>query len=128
MLHDKRVVLCVTGGIAAYKAAELCSQLRKAGADVRVAMTESAKQFIAPLTFEALTQHPVYAAVLGEENSYEMEHITWSKWADILLVAPASANTIAKMAHGIADDAVSTLTLSFSGQTLVAPAMNTKML
>lgn len=128
MLHDKHVVLCVTGGIAAYKAAELCSQLRKAGAHVRVAMTESAKQFVAPLTFEALTQHHVYSAVLHDERSYEMEHISWAKWAEILLIAPASANIIAKLAHGLADDAVSTLALSFPGQTIVAPAMNTQML
>lgn len=127
-LEDMRVVLAVTGGIAAYKAAELCSQLRKAGAEVRVAMTRSATRFVAPLTFETLTQYPVYLSIFAQPKSWEMEHISWAKWGDVLVVAPASANTIAKMANGIADDAVSTLYLSFRGRTLVAPAMNTAML
>jgi len=121
-------VLCVTGGIAAYKAAHLCSLLLKAGANLRVAMSASAEAFVAPLTFEALTQHPVYTSVLGAASSYEMEHISWARWADCLVVAPASANTIARLAHGMADDAVSTLALSFMGPVFVAPAMNTTML
>jgi phosphopantothenoylcysteine decarboxylase/phosphopantothenate--cysteine ligase len=127
-LRDKNIVLCITGGIAAYKAADLCSMFRKAGATLRVAMTSSAEQFVTPLTFETLTQHPVYGKVLGDATSYEMEHIAWSKWADLLLIAPASANTIAKLACGFADDSVSTLFLSYSGPVIVAPAMNTVML
>jgi phosphopantothenoylcysteine decarboxylase/phosphopantothenate--cysteine ligase len=118
----------VTGGIAAYKAAEICSLLKKSGASVRVAMTNSAAEFVGPLTFETLSQHPVYTHLFGEARSYEMEHISWAKWGDVLLIAPASANMIAKMAAGNADDPISTLYLSFDGWVVVAPAMNTQML
>lgn len=128
MLKNTNIVLGVSGGIAAYKAAELCSLLRKEGACVRIAMSASAGCFIAPLTFEALTQHPVYSHVLGGERSYEMEHISWAKWANLLLVAPASADIIAKMAAGLADDPVTALYVSYSGQVVIAPAMNTQML
>lgn len=127
-LEGRRIVVGVTGGIAAYKACDLCSQLAKAGAQVRVAMTAAATRFVGPLTFETLTGHPVYTSVLDRPAAWEMEHISWAKWADLLLVAPASANTLAKMAAGIADDPVSTLHLSFEGPVVVAPAMNTVML
>ena len=128
MLKGRKVVVGVTGGIAAYKACDLCSQLRKAGAEVRVAMTAAATAFVSPLTFEALTQSPVYSSVLHRETTWEMEHISWAKWADLFIIAPASANTIAKLASGLADDPLSTLYLSFEGVTVVAPAMNTVML
>lgn len=127
-LEGRRIVVGVTGGIAAYKACDLCSQLARAGAQVRVAMTAAATRFVGPLTFETLTGHPVYTSVLDRPGSWEMEHISWAKWADVLLVAPASANTLAKMAAGLADDPVSTLCLSFEGPVVVAPAMNTVML
>lgn len=123
-----KVVLGVTGSIAAYKAAEICSLLRKAGVEVRVAITACGARFVTPLTFETLTQHPVYADVFGQPKSYEMDHIAWAKWADVFVVAPATANILAKMAHGLADDPVSTFYLSFDGPTIVAPAMNTRML
>lgn len=126
-LGQKRVILGVSGGIAAYKAAELCSLLMKAGAEVRVAMSESASRFITPLTFEALTQHPVYTQVFDTPSSFEMEHITWARWADLLVYAPASADLLARLAHGHADDALTTLHLSFAGPVVVAPAMNTQM-
>lgn len=128
MLNGRNIVLGVTGGIAAYKAADLCSQLRKAGANVRVAMTSSSTYFVAPLTFETLAQYPVYSSVLKRPASYEMEHISWAKWADLFVIAPASANTIAKLAGGLADDPVSTFYLAFPGKVVVAPAMNTQML
>lgn len=127
-LEGRRIVVGVAGGIAAYKAAELCSQLRKAGAEIRVAMSISAGKFIAPLTFEAITQHRVYGQVFDEAESWEMEHITWSRWADALLIAPATADLIARMAGGLADDPVAVLYLAYPGPVVVAPAMNTHML
>jgi phosphopantothenoylcysteine decarboxylase/phosphopantothenate--cysteine ligase len=126
-LSGKKIVLLVSGGIAAYKAADLTSRLKKAGADVRVVMTEAAKKFVAPLTFEAISGHPVYGQVFNEPLSYRMEHIEWARWADLAVVAPATADFIAKMTHGIADDAPLTLLLAFRGPVLVAPAMNTAM-
>lgn len=126
--NQRSIILAVTGGIAAYKAAELCSQLLKSGAQVRVAMTAAAEQFIAPLTFEALTQHRVYRKVIGDVNSYEMEHISWARWADTMIIAPATADCIARMAHGMSDDPVTTLYLSFTGAVYIAPSMNTTML
>lgn len=128
MLNDRNIVLGVTGGIAVYKAAELCSVLRRRGAAVRVAMTESATKFVAPLTFETLTQQPVYTSIFDASRSWEMEHISWSKWGEVLVVAPATANIIGKMATGFANDPVSTIYLSFPGPVIVAPAMNTNML
>jgi phosphopantothenoylcysteine decarboxylase/phosphopantothenate--cysteine ligase len=126
-LLDRRIVVAVTGGIAAYKAADLVSRLRKAGAQARVAMTPSAAQFVQPLTFEALSGHPVYRDVFERPASWEMEHISWARWAETVVVAPASANSIARLAHGIADDAVTTLALAFEGTLWLAPAMNTSM-
>ncbi|MCX7625163.1 MAG: bifunctional phosphopantothenoylcysteine decarboxylase/phosphopantothenate synthase [Candidatus Sumerlaeaceae bacterium] len=127
MFKDKKFVLGVCGGIAAYKSAELCSWLRKEGAQVRVVMTQHATEFIAPLTFETLTQSPVYLDLFAPPRAYEMEHISWACWGDAFVIAPATANTIAKMAAGIADDALTTLYLSFEGPVVVAPAMNTRM-
>jgi phosphopantothenoylcysteine decarboxylase/phosphopantothenate--cysteine ligase len=128
MLNGRRVVVGISGGIAAYKAADLCSKLLKAGADVRVAMTACATRFVTPLTFETLTGNPVYSDIFDEKRSHEMEHISWAKWCDLMLVAPATANLIAKMAAGLADDPISALYLSFHGPIAVAPSMNTRML
>ncbi|MBI3736068.1 bifunctional phosphopantothenoylcysteine decarboxylase/phosphopantothenate--cysteine ligase CoaBC, partial [Candidatus Sumerlaeota bacterium] len=126
-LADKKIALLISGGIAAYKAADLASRLRKAGAEVRVAMTRAAREFIAPLTFEAITGHPVYCEVFGQPDSHRMEHIELARWADAAIVAPASADFIARMAHGLADDAPLTLLLAFRGPVWIAPAMNTAM-
>jgi phosphopantothenoylcysteine decarboxylase/phosphopantothenate--cysteine ligase len=126
-LSGKNIIVAVSGGIAAYKAADLCSKLSRHGASVRVAFSANASQFISPLTFEALTGHPVYSRLFQDPHSHEMEHITWSRWADLLVIAPASANSISKMAAGAADDAVSTLFICFEKPILIAPSMNTRM-
>ena len=126
-LEGKKVVLGVSGGIAVYKAVELSRLLVKEGAEVYVVMTENAKQFVTPLTFEALSGHPVYHEIFGNEASASMEHIRAEEKADLMIVAPATANSIGKMAHGLADDPLSTLFSAFGGPVLVAPAMNDKM-
>lgn len=127
-IETPRVLLAVTGGIAAYKAADLCSKLVNAGTEVRVAFSRGADRFVAPLTFEALSGHSVYESVLDTPVSYQMEHIGWARWADKLVVAPATADIIAKLANGLADDPVTTLYLAFTGEVYLAPSMNTTML
>ena len=126
-LQNKRVVLGITGGIAAYKAADLTRRLRDAGAEVRVVMTEAATAFITPLTLQAVSGHPVQQQLLDEAAEQVMGHIELARWADVVLVAPASANSIAKLAHGRADDLLSTLCLAHGGWLAVAPAMNQQM-
>lgn len=126
-LEGKNVVLGVTGGIAAYKACELTSKLRKAGAQVYVIMTKNACQFVAPLTFETLSNHPVVTDTFARPSTWEVEHIALAKRADVFVIAPATANILAKMAHGIADDMLSTTVLATRAPVLVAPAMNTGM-
>lgn len=126
-LEGKNVVLGVTGGIAAYKACELTSRLRKAGAQVYVIMTKNACQFVAPLTFETLSNHPVVTDTFTRPDTWEVEHIALAKRADVFVIAPATANILAKMAHGIADDMLSTTVLATRAPVLVAPAMNTGM-
>ena len=121
-LSNKQVILGITGGIAAYKAAELCRLLMKAGADVRVVMTPSALEFITPLTFQALSGNRVYTDLLDEEAEAAMGHIELARWADLILVAPASANFIARLAQGRADDLLSTLCLATPATIAVAPA------
>ena len=127
-LNQKKIVVIVSGGIAAYKSADLVSRLCKAGAAVRVVMTRAARQFVTPLTFESLCGYPVYEEVFERPGSWEMEHISWARWADGIVVAPATANLLAKMALGLADDAASTLILAYQGPLWVVPAMNTAML
>lgn len=126
-LIGKKIILGVTGGIAAYKAAELCRLLVKAGADVRVVMTAAAQQFVAPLTFQALSGKPVLTSLWDAASGDGMEHIHLSRDADLLLVAPASADFLAKLAHGRADDLLSTLCLARTCALAVAPAMNREM-
>jgi len=126
-LAYNKIILGVTGGIAAYKAAELCRLLAKAGADVRVAMTAAAQQFVTPLTFQALSGKPVLTSLWDSASGDGMEHIHLSRDADLLLVAPASADFLARLAHGRADDLLSTLCLARSGGLAVAPAMNREM-
>ncbi len=126
-LEGKQVALAVSGGIAVYKAVELLRLLVKEGARVVVVMTENAKQFVTPLTFEALSGNPVYHEIFGNQSSASMEHIRAAENADLMIVAPATANSIGKMAQGLADDPLSTLYAAFAGPVLVAPAMNDKM-
>jgi phosphopantothenoylcysteine decarboxylase / phosphopantothenate---cysteine ligase len=126
------VLLGVSGGIAAYKAADLVSQLVKTGAEVRVVMTPSATRFVGPLTFEAMSGHPVMVDALSQAGTGSIsavEHVEWAKWADVAVVAPATANTIARLACGLADDAVSTVFMALPAQVpvVVCPAMNTAM-
>jgi phosphopantothenoylcysteine decarboxylase/phosphopantothenate--cysteine ligase len=123
-----KVALAVTGCIGAYKAAVLLRLLQEAGADVRVAMTDAAQRFVAPLTFEALSGHPVVTSMWEDPSpTGEIRHIELAQWCDLLLVAPATANTLAKFAHGICDDFVSTLHISTTAPVMVAPAMNVEM-
>lgn len=126
-LGGKTIVLCVTGGIAAYKAADLTSKLRGAGAQVRVLMTESATQFITPMTFEVLSGYRAVVDTFDRNFSWEVEHVSLAKAADVFVIAPATANIIAKAAHGIADDMVSTTLLATCAPVVIAPAMNTGM-
>ena len=127
MLKDKTIVLGVTGGIAAYKAAYLASALRKQHADVHVIMTEHAREFISPLTFETLTNNKCVIDMFERKATYDVEHISLAKAADLIMVAPATANFIAKAANGIADDMLTTVVLAAKCPKLVSPAMNTAM-
>lgn len=126
-LSNKRILLGVTGSIAAYKSAELVRRLREAGADVQVIMTQAATHFITELTMQAVSGKPVRAHVLDADEESGMGHIVLSRWADAVLIAPASANTIAKIAHGVADDLLSTICLASQVPLIVAPAMNQQM-
>ena len=124
---NKKVILGVTGGIAAYKAAELVRRLIKAGAEVRVVMTAGARAFVTPLTFQALSGHPVHTELLDPEAELGMGHIQLARWADVVLIAPASANTLARLAAGEAADLLTTLCLATEAPVCVAPAMNQQM-
>jgi phosphopantothenoylcysteine decarboxylase len=126
---NKVVVLGVTGSIAAYKAADLTSQLTKQGCQVHVVMTADALRFITPLPFKTLSRHPVVCDLYDEEEGWKPTHIQLADEADLLLLAPATANTIAKLAHGLANDALSCIALALNpkAKLLVAPAMNGKM-
>ena len=126
-LSGKHILLGITGGIAAYKSAELVRLLVKQGASVQVAMSEAATRFIAPLTFQALSGKPVITDPWAANTASGMAHIALSREADLLLIAPATANCLAKLAHGLADDLLSTLALARNGPLLLAPAMNREM-
>lgn len=128
MLENKKIVLGITGGIAAYKAAELTRALIRAGAQVRVMMTESAQEFITPLTLQTLSHGPVYTDMFCPTDSYDMAHISLADFADAFVIAPATANIIGKIASGIADDLLSTTVMAQNKPTLICPAMNDKML
>jgi phosphopantothenoylcysteine decarboxylase / phosphopantothenate---cysteine ligase len=128
MLKDKTIVLGVTGGIAAYKACTLVSRLKELGADVFVVMTKEATQLVGPLTFRALSGNPVVTDLFaGELSSAPVPHIALADKADLLLIAPGTANVIGKLAHGIADDALTTIALASRAKKLIAPAMNCNM-
>ncbi len=126
-LKGRRVVVGITGGIAAYKSAELVRCLRQRGCEVRVVMTEGAQRFITPLTLQALSGHRVSTELLDPEAEASMGHIELARWADTVLVAPASANFMARLAHGFADDLLTTICLATQAILLVAPAMNQQM-
>ena len=128
MLKNKKIVLGITGGIAAYKAAELTRALIKEGANVKVIMTESAKKFITPLTMQTLSQNQVYTDMFVSADEYDMAHITLAEFADAFVIAPATANIIGKIASGIGDDLLSTTIMAQDKPTLICPAMNDKML
>lgn len=125
----KRIILAVSGSISAYKSADLTSKLKKKGYDVHVIMTEAAQAFITPLTLQVLSKNPVHTDVLEEKLADRINHIDLGKEADLFIVAPASANTIAKLSNGMADNMLTATALALPSTTpkLIAPAMNTKM-
>jgi len=127
ILKDKRILLGVGGGIACYRSAELLRLLRAQGAVVRCVMTASAQQFITPLTLESLSGETVYHQLFALTDRHHMGHIALARWADLLLIAPATANLMARLAHGVADDLLTTLALVCEAPTMVAPAMNQTM-
>ena len=127
MLKGKKIVLGVTGGIAVYKAVDLVSKLRKEGAEVRVVMTESAAKFVTPLTFKEISGNAVAVSMWAETQEFNVEHIALADWADLMVVAPATANILAKAANGIADDLLSTVLLASKTPIILCPAMNCQM-
>ncbi len=127
MLKGKNVLLCISGGIAAYKAAELCSLLVKQHCRVDVIMTDNAQEFISPITFESLTGTRTVTDTFDRNHAYQVEHISLAEQADVAIVAPATANVLAKLAHGIADDMLTTTLLACTCPKIAAPAMNTRM-
>ena len=126
-LFNRNVLLGVSGGIAAYKSAELIRQLLELGANVRVIMTRGAQEFITPLTLQALSGNPVHTELLDAEAELGMSHIELARWADLLLVAPATADLLARLASGRADDLLTTVALATAAPLLLAPAMNQQM-
>ena len=127
LLNDRMIVLGVCGGIAAYKACDLASKLRQSGADVTVIMTNAAQQFVTPLTFQSLTHRPVITSLFAPAEEWEIEHISVAQKASLAVIAPATANIIAKLACGIADDFLSTFVLATHAPILICPAMNCEM-
>jgi len=126
-MKDKKIIIGITGGIAAYKVPQLIRLFVKNGAEVKVVATRNALQFVTPLTLETVSGNAVYSDVFATKNEYSTEHIALADWADMLVVAPATANIIGKFANGIADDALSTLFLAFAKDVVVCPAMNSAM-
>lgn len=126
-LHNKRVLLGISGGIAAYKSAELVRRLKDLGADVQVVMTQAAQEFITPLTLQALSGHPVHTDLLDPAAEAAMGHIELARWADIVLIAPATADLIARISQGVANDLLTTLVLATDAKIALAPAMNQAM-
>ncbi|MDO5036888.1 MAG: bifunctional phosphopantothenoylcysteine decarboxylase/phosphopantothenate--cysteine ligase CoaBC [Tissierellia bacterium] len=128
MLKDKNILLGVTGGIAAYKSLDLVSRLKKAGAQVKVVMTEAATAFVTPLSFQTLSENVVYKDMFSPLSNMEVEHISLAKWADVIVIAPATANTIGKIAQGISDNMLTTIIAAARCPIILAPGMNTYML
>lgn len=127
MLVGKKILLCVSGGIAVYKAAALTSKLTQAGADVKVILSESAEKFVTPLTFQALSRNDVYTDTFDEKDAKVIAHIDLADWADLILIAPATANLIGKMANGIGDNMITATLLAATSPVWIAPAMNVHM-
>lgn len=127
MMKKNNVLVCVSGGIAVYKAVALVSKLSQAGLNVKVIMTASAQQFVTPLSFQVMSKNDVFYDTFDEKDSRVIAHIDLADWADLVLVAPTTANMIAKMAHGMADDMVTTTLLATTAPIWVAPAMNVHM-
>ncbi|WP_313232827.1 bifunctional phosphopantothenoylcysteine decarboxylase/phosphopantothenate--cysteine ligase CoaBC [Tissierella praeacuta] len=127
MLKDKTIILGVTGGIAVYKAADIVSRLKKLHANVEVIMTEGATEFVTPLTFQTMSGNVVHREMFSEIINYDVEHISLAQKADLILIAPATANTIGKIANGIADNLLTTVIMASTAKIVFAPAMNTKM-
>ena len=127
ILQDKKIILGVTGGIAAYKAASLVRALRKCGCEVRVIMTEAATKMITPLTMSTLSANKVYLDEFTDSERGEVVHIELARWADAIVIAPATANTIAKVANGIADNLLTSVLLATAVPVVLAPAMNCQM-
>ncbi len=127
LFQDKKIILGVCGGVAAYKSAELLRLLIKAGAQVQVVMTPSAEQFVASMTFQALSSNPVRSDLFDKAAEAGMGHIELARWADLILIAPATANTIAKISHGVADNLLTTICLASAAPLIIAPTMNQQM-
>ncbi|MBR7111024.1 MAG: bifunctional phosphopantothenoylcysteine decarboxylase/phosphopantothenate--cysteine ligase CoaBC [Clostridia bacterium] len=127
MLKGKKIVLGVSGGIAVYKACDLCSKLVSRGAEVKVIMTKNATEFVSPLTFEVLSKNPVTSNMWDRNRQWEVEHISLAEWADIFVLAPATANLIAKVAQGVCDDMLTTTLCATKAKVMVCPAMNVNM-
>ena len=125
--ENKKILLIICGGIAAYKSLELIRLFKKRGASVKTIITESAKKFVTPLSITSLSQEKVYTDLFDYENESEMDHISLSRWADLILIAPATANTISKLSYGISDDLASTVVLASNKKFFLAPAMNVRM-
>ena len=127
MLKGKKIVLGVSGGIAVYKACYLCSKLVQKGAEVKVIMTKNATEFVSPLTFEVLSKNPVVSSMWDRDRAWEVEHISLAEWADMFVLAPATANLIAKLAQGVCDDMLTTTLCATLSKVMVCPAMNVNM-
>ena len=126
-LYNKKILLIICGGISAYKSLELIRLLKKSGAEVKTILTESGKQFVTPLSITSLSQEKVYEDLFSVENETEMDHISLSRWCDIILVAPITANTISKLSNGSSEDLASTVILASNKDILICPAMNVRM-
>ena len=127
LLKNKKIIFIIGGGIAAYKSLELIRLLKKQGCEIKAVLTESGKKFVTPLSIASLSQNKVYQDIFDSEKEAEMDHISLSRWCDIILFAPVTANSIAKLASGRADDLASTLILASNKQVMLAPAMNVRM-
>ena len=126
-LNNKKILFIICGGISAYKSLETIRLLKKNGAEIKTILTSSAKEFVTPLSVASLSQGKVYTDLFNVENEHEMDHISLSRWADIILVVPATANTISKLAQGTTDDLASTVVLASDKDIILAPAMNVRM-
>ena len=127
IFNEKKILLIICGGIAAYKSLELIRLLKKRGALVKTVLTKSGSEFVTPLSISSLSQEKVYTNLFQATNESEMDHIALSRWADIVLIAPATANIISKLSYGLSDDLASTIALASNKQLFIAPAMNVRM-